>query len=117
MLFETMREMFPPDAKTYTVLLLGWCKVSKLIEAGKLWNEMVDGGFMPDLASHNIMLEGLFKGKRTREAVNFFNLMKMNGSLSNAMSYTFVICALSKLQENGRSYEILHGNAGKWLLT
>ncbi|GLJ30741.1 hypothetical protein SUGI_0609220 [Cryptomeria japonica] len=99
MLFETMREMFPPDAKTYTVLLSGWCKVRKLIEAGKLWNEMVDGGFVPDLATHNIMLEGLFKGKRTREAVKLFTLMKTNGPLPNAMSYTIVICALSKLQK------------------
>lgn len=98
MLFERMRERFPPDAKTYCVLLFGWCKVKNMIQAGKVWNQMVDEGFKPDLVTHNIMLEGLFNGRRKYEALKLFNLMKENGPYPDSKTYTILIRALSKLQ-------------------
>lgn len=98
MLFERMRERFPPDAKTYCVLLSGWCKVKNMIQAGKVWNQMVDEGFKPDLVTHNIMLEGLFNGRRKYEALKLFNLMKENGPYPDSKTYTILIRALSKLQ-------------------
>ncbi|KAH9327339.1 hypothetical protein KI387_007517 [Taxus chinensis] len=103
MLFERMRDKFPPDAKTYTVLLSGWCKVKNLIQAGKIWNDMLDEGFKPDLVTHNIMLEGLFMGKRKDDALKLFGLMKGNGPSPNTRSYTIVICALCKLHRMGEA--------------
>lgn len=99
MLFERMRGRFRPNAKTYTILISGWCEAKNLLEAGKLWNEMVDKGFKPDLVTHNIMLGGLFKGGKKEEALKLFELMKTNGPHPNSKSYTTVIRALSKLQK------------------
>lgn len=99
MLFERMRGRFPPNVRTYTVLISGWCEAKNLIEAGKLWNEMVDEGFKPDLVTHNIMLGGLFKGRKKDEALKLFGLMKINGPCPDSKSYTIVIRALSKLQK------------------
>ncbi|KAH9315652.1 hypothetical protein KI387_024279, partial [Taxus chinensis] len=74
MLFERMRDKFPPDAKTYIVLLSRWCKVENLIQASKIWNDVLDEGFKPDVLTHNIMWEGLFMGKRKDDALNLFGL-------------------------------------------
>ncbi|GLJ04938.1 hypothetical protein SUGI_0007380 [Cryptomeria japonica] len=106
MLFERMRDKFPPDAKTYTVLLSGWCKVKNLLQAGKLWNEMLDEGYKPDLVTHNIMLEGLFTGRRKDEALKLFDLMKKSGPTPNTRSYTTVICALCKLHKMGEALRL-----------
>jgi len=81
------------------VLLSGWCKVKNLIQAGKVWNQMVYEGLKPDLVTHNIMLEGLFNGRRKYEALKLFDLMKENGPSPDSKTYTILICALSKLQK------------------
>ncbi|XXG53990.1 hypothetical protein AAC387_Pa03g1984 [Persea americana] len=78
-LFEKMKDQFPPDLLISSILLAGWCKVKNLLEAGKVWNEIVDKGLIPDIVAHNIMLEGLLQGKRRFEVVKLFELMKSRG--------------------------------------
>ncbi|CAN6470862.1 unnamed protein product [Victoria cruziana] len=95
-LCERMKDRFPPDLKTYSVLLSGWCKVKNLVEAGKIWNEMVEQGFKPDVVAHNTMLEGLFMSGRRSEAVKLFELMKVKGPLPNVRSYTILLRNLCK---------------------
>ncbi|KAF3780460.1 Pentatricopeptide repeat-containing protein [Nymphaea thermarum] len=95
-LCERMKDKFPPDLKTYSVLLSGWCKVKNLVEAGKIWNEMVDKGLKPDIVAHNTMLEGLFMGGRKSEAIKLFELMKVKGPSPNVRSYTILMGNLCK---------------------
>ncbi|KAJ4772775.1 Pentatricopeptide repeat-containing protein [Rhynchospora pubera] len=95
-LFDKMSGQYTPNLKTYTLLLAGWCKVKNLVEAGRVWNEMVDHGFKPDIVAHNIMLEGLVHGQRRPEALKLFDLMKAKGPTPNAETYTIVIDALCK---------------------
>ena len=57
-LFEKMKDRFPPDLRTYSILLAGWCKVKNLLEAGKVWNEIVDKGLKPDIVAHNTYYKG-----------------------------------------------------------
>ena len=97
MLFEIMRGIFPSNAKTYTILISGWCDAKNMIEAGKLLNEMVDEGFKPDLVTNKIMFVDLFKGGKKDEALKVFELMKTNGPYPHSKSYTIVIWSLSKL--------------------
>ncbi|KAG0496464.1 hypothetical protein HPP92_001155 [Vanilla planifolia] len=61
-LFDRMKGQFHPDLRTYTVLLYGFCKIKNLAEAGRVWNDMLDSGFIPDVVAHNAMLEGLIRG-------------------------------------------------------
>lgn len=101
-LFEKMKDQFPPDIRTYSVLLAGWCKVKNLMMAGKVWNEMLDKGLLPDVVAHNTMLEGLLLGKRRSEAIKLFELMKAKGPSPNVRSYTILIrdlCKGSKMEE------------------
>ncbi|XP_042477342.1 pentatricopeptide repeat-containing protein At5g14820, mitochondrial-like [Macadamia integrifolia] len=95
-LFEKLRDRFTPDLQTYTALLAGWCKLKKLVEAGKAWNEMIDKGFKPDIVAHNIMLEGLLSGRKSSEAIKLFEIMKAKGPSPSVRSYTILIRDLCK---------------------
>ena len=46
------------------------------MEAGRVWNEMIDEGFKPDIVAHNIMLEGLLRCRKRSDAIKLFEAMK-----------------------------------------
>ncbi|OWM80063.1 hypothetical protein CDL15_Pgr010041 [Punica granatum] len=101
-LFAKLKERFTPDLRTYTVLLNGWCRVKNLLEAGRVWNEMIDKGFKPDIIAHNVMLEGLLKSKKRSDAIKLFEVMKAKGPHPNVRSYTILIrdlCKQGKMKE------------------
>ncbi|XP_014500987.1 pentatricopeptide repeat-containing protein At5g14820, mitochondrial-like [Vigna radiata var. radiata] len=89
--FEKLRDRFTPNLQTYTILLSGWCRLKNLLEAGRVWNEMIDGGFKPDIVAHNVMLEGLLKCKKKSDAIKLFEIMKAKGPSPNVRSYTIII--------------------------
>lgn len=106
-LFQKLKDRFTPNIQTYTVLLNGWCKIGNLLEAGKIWNEMIDIGIHPDIVAHNIMLEGLLKSHKRSEAIKFFEIMKSKGPC-NTRSYTIMIrdlCKQKKMKEAIQCYE------------
>ncbi|XP_071724769.1 uncharacterized protein [Rutidosis leptorrhynchoides] len=101
-LFEKLKDRFTPNLRTYTVLLNGWCCVKNLLEAGKVWNEMIDKGFKPDIVAHNTMLEGLLKSKKRSDAIKLFEVMKAKGPSPNVWSYTIIVrdlCKQRKMEE------------------
>ncbi|KAK7306506.1 hypothetical protein VNO77_44453 [Canavalia gladiata] len=89
--FEKLKDRFTHNLQTYTVLLNGWCRVKNFLEAGRVWNEMIDRGFKPDIVAHNIMLEGLLKCKKKSNAIKLFEIMKAKGPVPNVRSYTIMI--------------------------
>ncbi|KAH6811904.1 Pentatricopeptide repeat superfamily protein [Perilla frutescens var. frutescens] len=104
-LFEKLEYRFTPDLKTYTILLNGWCRARNLMEAGRMWNGMIDNGFKPDIVAHNIMLEGLLRGRKRSEAIKLFEVMKSRGPFPNVRSYTVLINDLCK---HGNTTEALN---------
>lgn len=101
-LFEKLEHRFTPNLRTYSVLLNGWCRVKNLMEAGKVWNEMIDKGFKPDTVAHNTMLEGLLRGHRKSDAIKLFEVMKAKGPAPNVRSYTILmrdLCKQRKMRE------------------
>uniref|UniRef100_A0A7N0VHD7 Pentatricopeptide repeat-containing protein n=1 Tax=Kalanchoe fedtschenkoi TaxID=63787 RepID=A0A7N0VHD7_KALFE len=107
-LFEKLKDSFTPDMRTYTALLCGWCKIKNLLEAGRVWNEMVDKGFKPDLVAHHTMLEGLLRGKKRSDAVKLFRVMKVQGPAPNVRTYTLLIrdmCKHMKMEEAVELYD------------
>ncbi|KAJ6723348.1 hypothetical protein OIU74_007837 [Salix koriyanagi] len=110
-LFGKLEGRFTPDLRTYTVLLNGWCRVKNLMEAGRIWNEMLDRGFKPDIVTHNIMLEGLLRSHRRSDAIKFFEVMKAKGPSPDVRSYTILIrdlCKQTKMKEAvGYFYEMV----------
>ncbi|GAA0168676.1 hypothetical protein LIER_23340 [Lithospermum erythrorhizon] len=98
-LFERLEHRFTPNIRTYTVLLNGWCRVKNLVEAGKIWNLMIDKGFKPDIVAHNTMLDGLLKCKKRSDAIKLFEVMRAKGPSPNVKSYTILIRDLCKQGE------------------
>ncbi|XP_048324972.2 pentatricopeptide repeat-containing protein At3g62470, mitochondrial [Ziziphus jujuba] len=101
-LYEKLKLRFTPDLQTYTVLINGWCEVKNLMEAGRLWNEMIEMGFKPDIVAYNVMLEGLLRSKKRSDAIKLFEVMKAKGPPPNVRSYTILIrdfCKQGKLEE------------------
>lgn len=101
-LFEKLEHRFTPNLRTYSVLLNGWCRMKNLMEAGRIWNAMIDKGFKPDIVAHNTMLEGLLRGKRWSDAIKLFEVMKAKGPFPNRRSYTILIkdlCKHGKMKE------------------
>ncbi|CAL0334712.1 unnamed protein product [Lupinus luteus] len=94
--FDKLRDRFTHNLQTYTILLNGWCRVRNLLEAGRVWNEMVDEGFKPDIVAHNVMLEGLLRCRKKSDAIKLFEVMKAKGPLPNVRSYTIMIQDLCK---------------------
>jgi pentatricopeptide repeat protein len=90
-LFDKLKERFTPNMMTYTVLLNGWCRVRNLIEAARIWNDMIDHGLKPDIVAHNVMLEGLLRSMKKSDAIKLFHVMKSKGPCPNVRSYTIMI--------------------------
>lgn len=101
-LFDRLKERFTPNLHTYTVLLNGWCRVKNLLEAGRVWNEMIDKGFKPDIVAHHTMIDGLLKCKKRSDAIKMFEVMKSKGPSPNVRTYTLLIrdfCKQMKMRE------------------
>ncbi|KAL6973791.1 hypothetical protein U1Q18_027975 [Sarracenia purpurea var. burkii] len=102
LLFEKLKERFTPNLQTYTVLLNGWCRVKNLMEAGRVWNEIIEKGFKPDIVVHHTMLEGLLRCRKTSDAIKLFEVMKAKGPSPKVRSYTILIkdlCKQMKMKE------------------
>ncbi|KAL6177066.1 hypothetical protein ACLB2K_053698 [Fragaria x ananassa] len=101
-LFDRLKGKFTPNLQTYAVLLDGWCRVKNLLEAGRVWNEMIDKGFEPDVVTHNIMLGGLLRSHKRSDAIKLFEIMKAKGPSPNARSYSILIqnfCKQKQMKE------------------
>ncbi|XP_059625594.1 pentatricopeptide repeat-containing protein At3g62470, mitochondrial-like [Cornus florida] len=112
-LFDKLKERFTPNLRTYTVLLNGWCRGRNLMEAGKVWNEMIDKGFKPDIVAHNTLLEGLLRGKQRCDAIKLFDVMKAKGPTPTVRSYTILIkefCKQTKMREAVEYFEQMLGS-------
>ncbi|KAL7228063.1 hypothetical protein ACSBR1_022856 [Camellia fascicularis] len=108
LLFESLKERFTPNLRTYTVLLNGWCRVKNLMEAGKVWNDMTDKGFKPDIVAHHTMLEGLLRCRKRSDAIKLFEVMKSKGPCPSVRSYTILIrdlCKQMKMREAVEYFE------------
>ncbi|KAG8067806.1 hypothetical protein GUJ93_ZPchr0005g15848 [Zizania palustris] len=110
--FDRMRDRYTPDLRSYTALMLAWCNARNLVEAGRVWNEMLEKGMKPDVVVHNTMIEGLLRGQRRPEAVKMFELMKAKGPAPNVWTYTMLIrdhCKRGKMDMAMRCFEEMQG--------
>uniref|UniRef100_A0A2P2PPZ4 Uncharacterized protein MANES_01G227300 n=1 Tax=Rhizophora mucronata TaxID=61149 RepID=A0A2P2PPZ4_RHIMU len=107
-LFGKLQGRFTPNLRTYTALLSGWCRLKNLMEAGKIWNEMIDRGFKPDVVAYNVMLEGLLRIKKRSDAIKLFHVMKAKGPSPDVCSYTILIQDLCKQRMMSEATEYFH---------
>ncbi|XP_031391643.1 pentatricopeptide repeat-containing protein At1g77360, mitochondrial isoform X2 [Punica granatum] len=74
-IFESMKERFVPDSKTYSILIEGWGKAPNLPKAREIFREMVGSGCEPDIVTYGIMVDVLCKAGRVDEAVGVIREM------------------------------------------
>ncbi|XP_050366608.1 pentatricopeptide repeat-containing protein At2g13420, mitochondrial-like [Argentina anserina] len=58
-LFNRRKHHFAADVKMYTVMVYGWCKISRLDMAERFLREMIDRGIEPSVVTYNVLLDGI----------------------------------------------------------
>ncbi|XP_061356218.1 pentatricopeptide repeat-containing protein At2g13420, mitochondrial-like [Gastrolobium bilobum] len=97
---------FKPDAKMYTVLIYGWCKLGRVKMAQAFLNEMVENGIEPSVVTYNVLLNGVCRRvslhpeerfERTiRNAEEVFDEMRKRGIEPDVTSFSIVLHVYSR---------------------
>ncbi|KAK4756360.1 hypothetical protein SAY87_006487 [Trapa incisa] len=98
--------VFEPDAKMYTILIYGWCKIGRIEMGERFLNEMIESGIEPNVVTYNVLLNGLCRRaslhpdgrfERTlRAADKLFDEMRMRGIEPDVTSYSIVLHVYSR---------------------
>ncbi|EPS66675.1 hypothetical protein M569_08098, partial [Genlisea aurea] len=89
------------DAKLYTILIYGWCKVSKMDMAERFLHEMSERGIEPNVVTYNVLLNGICRRaslhpetrfeKVIREADKVLDEMRAKGLEPDVTSYSILL--------------------------
>lgn len=90
-IFDTMKDQFHPDSKTYSILLEGWGRAPNLPKARAIFSEMVGSGCNPDIVTYGVMVDILCKAGRTDEAIKVINNMECSGCQPTSFIYSVLI--------------------------
>ncbi|KAF9607369.1 hypothetical protein IFM89_034135 [Coptis chinensis] len=90
-IFDSMKDRFVPDSKTYSILLEGWGKSPNLPKAREIFREMIGNGCDPDIVTYGIMVDVLCKTGRVDEAINVVREMDGNGCRPTSFIYSVLI--------------------------
>ncbi|XP_043701090.1 pentatricopeptide repeat-containing protein At1g77360, mitochondrial [Telopea speciosissima] len=90
-IFDSMKDRFTPDSKTYSILLEGWGKDPNLPKAREIFREMVDKGCDPDIVTYGIMVDVLCKAGRVDEALGVVRDMSCNGCWPTSFIYSVLV--------------------------
>ncbi|KAK8358767.1 hypothetical protein V6Z12_A04G045600 [Gossypium hirsutum] len=105
-----------PSAATFSILIIGLCKQSKISEAVCMFDEMTERGYQPDLIAGNtdravrflrLMEDRGFEPNigLLKEALNLFTELKVKGIRPDVVAYSCLIhgmCNLGQLEEAPR---------------
>ncbi|XP_044471747.1 putative pentatricopeptide repeat-containing protein At1g26500 [Mangifera indica] len=100
-----LNEWIKPNEITYGWLIKGFCDVGDLIEASKVWNLMVDEGFVPGVDVIDKMIETFFKVNKYDEAMKVFQMMRVKRMNELGLStYRLVINWMCKRGKTVQGY-------------
>ncbi|KAG1327830.1 pentatricopeptide repeat-containing protein, mitochondrial [Cocos nucifera] len=95
---------FPPDTKTYNLLLRGWLKMGWWGKCREFWDEMDRKSIAKDLHSYSIYMDILSKSGKPWKAVKLYKEMKKKGIVLDVVAYNTVIQAMGL--SNGVDFSI-----------
>ncbi|KAL3736741.1 hypothetical protein ACJRO7_025648 [Eucalyptus globulus] len=90
-IFDSMKQQYAPDSKTYSILLEGWGKAPNLPNARETFREMVSAGCDPDIVTYGIMVDILCKAGRVDEAVGIVKEMDSNACQPTSFIYSVLV--------------------------
>uniref|UniRef100_A0A2P2LPR7 Uncharacterized protein MANES_18G081800 n=1 Tax=Rhizophora mucronata TaxID=61149 RepID=A0A2P2LPR7_RHIMU len=89
--FDSMKDQFVPDSKTYSILLDGWGKAPNLPKAREIFREMVETGCKPDIVTYGIMVDILCKAGRVDEALGIVKEMDSTACMPTSFIYSVLV--------------------------
>ncbi|XP_057962050.1 pentatricopeptide repeat-containing protein At2g13420, mitochondrial-like [Malania oleifera] len=105
-IFNQRKYRFDPSAKMYTVLIYGWCKISRVRMAERFFREMGDRGIEPNVVTYNVLLNGICRKaslhpderyERTiQSAEKLLDEMRQRGVEPDVTSYSIVLHVCSR---------------------
>ncbi|XP_031484590.1 pentatricopeptide repeat-containing protein At1g77360, mitochondrial [Nymphaea colorata] len=90
-IFDSMKDRFVPDSKTYSILLEGWGREPNLPKAREVYRDMVENGCEPDIVTYSIMVDILCKAGRMEEAVEVMAEMRSRNCMPNSFIYSILV--------------------------
>lgn len=80
-LFRGKMNEFPPDIKTWNVILNGWCVLGNVHEAKRFWKDIVASKCKPDLFTYGTFINALTKKGKLGTAMKLFRGMWDQGNV------------------------------------
>ncbi|GKC32116.1 pentatricopeptide repeat-containing protein [Tanacetum coccineum] len=90
-IFNTMKDRFVPDQKTYSILIEGWGRDPNLPMAREIYREMISDGCRPDIVTYGIMVDILCKAGRVDEAIDIIKDMEYNDCQPTSFIYSILV--------------------------
>ncbi|GJR26324.1 pentatricopeptide repeat-containing protein [Tanacetum coccineum] len=90
-IFNTMKDRFVPDQKTYSLLIEGWGRDPNLPMAREIYREMISDGCRPDIVTYGIMVDILCKAGRVDEAIDIIKDMEYNDCQPTSFIYSILV--------------------------
>jgi pentatricopeptide repeat protein len=90
--------LFPPDTKTYNMLLRGWQKLKAFGRCRDFWQEMNKAGINKDVNSYSIYMNALSKGGKPGKALKLFKEMQRKKIEPDVVAYNTAILAIGHSQ-------------------
>ncbi|XP_055834573.1 pentatricopeptide repeat-containing protein At1g77360, mitochondrial isoform X2 [Solanum dulcamara] len=90
-IFDSKKNEFIPDSKTYSILIEGWGRAPNLPKAREVYREMIEVGCNPDIVTYGIMVDILCKAGRVDEAVEIVKEMEFSGCRPTSFIYSVLV--------------------------
>lgn len=94
-LFDTIK----PDARTFNILIHGFCKARKFDDARTMMDLMKVTEFTPDVVTYTSFVEAYCREGDFRRVNEILEEMRENGSKPNVVTYTIVMHSLGKSRQ------------------
>ncbi|EOA30222.1 hypothetical protein CARUB_v10013344mg [Capsella rubella] len=94
-LFDTIK----PDARTFNILIHGFCKARKFDDARTMMDLMKVTEFTPDVVTYTSFVEAYCREGDFRRVNEILEKMRENGSKPNVVTYTIVMHSLGKSKQ------------------
>lgn len=94
-LFDTIK----PDARTFNILIHGFCKARKFDDARTMMDLMKVAEFNPDVVTYTSFVEAYCREGDFRRVNEILEEMRENGSNPNVVTYTIVMHSLGKSKQ------------------
>ncbi|KAK6912201.1 Pentacotripeptide-repeat region of PRORP [Dillenia turbinata] len=105
-LFDRLKVEYDVGAKSYTILMSGLGEVGDTDEVRKLYDEMLERGYVVDVAAYNCLLDCLCRGGNVDEAYKLFREMGSIGLEPDTCSYSIFIRAYCKANDLHRAFRL-----------